>query len=213
MLISIIFRALSLTAFTAILAARVISKTCTGGSDAITVTPAAIPINVDGDGGGGDTDTLDLTGVTDPVITITAPTDDYASAESTDRGTVDGNYVDTHASDDSYEALTEEIHGNRSKLEHEWTFSVTGGTSVQFSVEAYKAGTEDDFKFEYSTDGSSWTYMLTVTKTSDDDTPQTFDLPGETSGTLYIHVLDTNRDNKAKDLDTVYVDHMFIRSE
>ena len=149
------------------------------------------------------------------VITVssTAPTDDYASAESTTRGTVDGNYTDTYSSDDSYEALTEVVQANRSKLEHEWTFSVTGGTSVQFSVEAYKAGTEDDFKFEYSPNGSDWTYMLTVSKTSDDNTPQTFDLPGGTSGTFYIHVLDTNRDNKAKDLDTVYVDHMFIRSE
>ena len=147
------------------------------------------------------------------VITVSAPTDDYASAESTDRGTVDGNYTDTYSSDDSYEALTEVVQANRSKLEHEWTFSVTGGTSVQFSVEAYKAGTEDDFKFEYSPNGSDWTYMLTVSKTSDDNTPQTFDLPGGTSGTFYIHVLDTNRDNKAKDLDTVYVDHMFIRSE
>ena len=147
------------------------------------------------------------------VITVSAPTDDYASAESTDRGTVDGNYTDTYSSDDSYEALTEVVHANRSKLEHEWTFSVTGGTSVQFSVEAYKAGTEDDFKFEYSPNGSDWTYMLTVSKTSDDNTPQTFDLPGGTSGTFYIHVLDTNRDNKAKDLDTVYVDHMFIRSQ
>ena len=147
------------------------------------------------------------------VITVSAPTDDYASAESTDRGTVDGNYTDTYSSDDSYEALTEVVQANRSKLEHEWTFSVTGGTSVQFSVEAYKAGTEDDFKFEYSPNGSDWTYMLTVSKTSDDNTPQTFDLPGGTSGTFYIHVLDTNRDNKAKDLDTVYVDHMFIRSQ
>ncbi len=149
------------------------------------------------------------------VITVssTEPTDDYASAESTSRGTVDGNYTDTYSSDDSYEALTEVVHANRSKLEHEWTFSVTGGTSVQFSVEAYKAGTEDNFDFEYSPNGSDWTYMLTVSKTSDDNTPQTFDLPGGTSGTFYIHVFDTNRNNKAKDLDTVYVDHMFIRSQ
>ena len=144
---------------------------------------------------------------------IPPPTDDYASGESTTRGTVSGDYTDTQSSDDTYEALTEEIHANRSKLEHQWTLSVTGGTTVTFRVEAYKAGTEDDFDFEYSTDGQNWTYMLTVTKTSDDDTDQTFGLPGDTSGTVYIQVIDTNRDNKAKDLDTIYVDHLFIRSE
>ena len=40
-----------------------------------------------------------------------------------------------------------------------------------------------------------------------------FRVTGDTSGTLYIRVLDTNRDNTAKDLDTIYVDHMFIRSQ
>ncbi len=144
---------------------------------------------------------------------IPGPTNDYASSESTTRGTVSGDYTDTQSSNDTYEALTEVVHANRSKLEHEWTFSVTGGSTVTFYVEAYKAGTEDDFDFDYSTDGSNWTNMLTVTKTSDDDNDQSYSLPGNTSGTVYIRVIDTNRVNKAKDLDTVYVDHMFIRSQ
>ena len=144
---------------------------------------------------------------------IPGPTNDYASSESTTRGTVSGDYTDTLSSNDTYEALTEVVHANRSKLEHEWTFSVTGGSTVTFYVEAYKAGTEDDFDFDYSTDGSNWTNMLTVTKTSDDDNEQSYSLPSNTSGTVYIRVIDTNRVNKAKDLDTVYVDHMYIRSE
>ncbi len=144
---------------------------------------------------------------------IPGPTDDYASSESTTHGTVSGDYIDTQTSDDTYEVLTEVVHANRSKLEHDWTFSVAGGSTVTFYVEAYKAGTEDSFDFDYSTDGSNWTNMLTVTKTSDDDTDQSYSLPSSTSGTVYIRVIDTNRVNKAKDLDTVYVDHMYIRSE
>ncbi len=174
-------------------------------------------------------DTTNVANVNDANTTITMPasaatvtatyedippaTDDYASSESTTRGTISGDYTDTQSSNDTYEALTEVVHGNRSKLEHQWTFSVTGGSTVTFYVEAYKAGTEDDFDFDYSTDGSNWTNMLTVTKTSDNDTDQSYQLPGSTSGTVYIRVIDTNRVSRAKDLDTIYVDHMYIRSE
>jgi hypothetical protein len=69
--------------------------------------------------------------------------------------------------------------------------------------------------FAYSTDGTNFTPMVTVTKTDDDDTDQTFVLPSNLSGTVYIRVMDTDR-TKGLDpqpLDTIFLDHMFIRSE
>ena len=55
--------------------------------------------------------------------------------------------------------------------------------------------------------------MLTVTKTADDDTPQSFDLPGTTSGTVYILVLDADSSRRNSVQDSLFVDHLFIRSQ
>jgi len=55
--------------------------------------------------------------------------------------------------------------------------------------------------------------MLTVTKTADDDTYQTFSLPAATSGTVFVRVVDTNRARNESTLDSIYVDEIFFRSE
>lgn len=101
-----------------------------------------------------------------------------------------------------------------SSLEHKWTINVTGGTTVMFYVEAYRTASPDgdDFVFAYSTDDVSYTDMLTVTKTSDDDTYQSYALPATTSGTVYIRVVDTDSTQGSQNMDTVYVDDMYIRS-
>ena len=82
----------------------------------------------------------------------------FADDEETVYGTVtSGDYTDTWASDDTYEAIQEETTtgkpSNRvSRLEHKWTFDVSG-TSPVFYVEAcHTANSEgDDFLFSYST--------------------------------------------------------------
>jgi len=152
--------------------------------------------------------------------TDTGPTDDVATGETPVKGTVSGDYTDTHTSNDVYESITERESGGRpsnrySYLEHKWTFSVTGGSTVTFYIEAYKtSNTEnDDFVFAYSTNGEDWTNMVTVTKTSDDDNTQSYALPDDLSGTTYVRVKDTDQTAGNKTLDTIYVDHMFIRSE
>ena len=145
--------------------------------------------------------------------------DDAANADMPVLGTVAGSYVDTNVSDNVYEAITEiESKGNPanrySYLEHKWTIDVTGGSSVTFYVEAYRtdSGEGDNFNFSYSTDGSIYTDMVTVTKTTDDGTCQTYGLPSDLSGTVYIRVKDTDQTAGNKVLDTIYIDHMFIRS-
>jgi len=137
----------------------------------------------------------------------------YAAGEETALGTVAGTYLDTHASDDVYEAITEQLRGKKSVLEHTWTFNVSGGNTATFHVEAWHEGTEDDFLFQYSTDGATWTDMVTVTKTGDDDTAQTYDFAGALSGTVYVRVIDTDRSPGNTALDTLSIDEMFIRCQ
>ncbi|HUW84801.1 MAG TPA: Calx-beta domain-containing protein [Phycisphaerae bacterium] len=143
--------------------------------------------------------------------------DDVADGETTVNGTVIGSYVDTQASDDVYESITEVRVGNKVKgysaLEHEWTINVTGGDYVTFHVEAYQTASVDgdNFLFQYY-DGQDWVTMVTVTKTSDDDTAQSFAMPSSTSGSTSIRVIDTDHSQGNQDMDTLHVDHMFIRS-
>ena len=75
-----------------------------------------------------------------------------------------GDFYSTHRSDNVYEAIREELYrGNKhSRLEHRWAFNVTGGSTVNFFVEAWHDSTAEDFWFEYSTDQLSWTSMLTT---------------------------------------------------
>ncbi len=106
------------------------------------------------------------------------------------------------------------ITGNRpSMMDHEWTFDVgDGGTSLTFHVEAYHDFNSegDDFDFYYSTDGSNYNYMLTVSKTSDDNTVQSYSLPSDTAGTVYIYVKDADRTESNGNADSLYVDYMSI---
>ena len=47
--------------------------------------------------------------------------------------------------------------------------------------------------FSYSTDGINFTDLITVTKTSDDNTAQLAPLPAGVTGTVYIRVVDADR--------------------
>lgn len=166
----------------------------------------------------GETDLSDNTMVFAITVLQAGVVDDTADQDIPVSGTVAGTFQDTHASDDGYEAVTERESGGKpsnrySYLEHKWTVSVSGGGTVTFHVEAHKTGAEDNFVFAYSTNDSDYTNMVTVTKTADDDQYQTFELPADTSGNVYIRLTDTDRTPGKRDLDTISIDHLFIRSE
>jgi hypothetical protein len=155
-----------------------------------------------------------LSATTDPF----SGADDTANADIAVQGTVSGSYADTQGSDNVYESIVEIRQGNPAKgfssLEHKWTVNVTGGTAVSFYVEAYQtvSSDNDNFVFAYSTDDSSYTDMLTVSKTSDDNSYQSYALPPTLSGTVYIRVVDTDSTAGATANDTLYIDHMYIHS-
>ncbi len=101
------------------------------------------------------------------------------------------------------------------RLEHKWTMSVTAGTDSTFYLDGYRTDLDsENFEFYYSTAGTgavdTWTKMLDMTKTSDDDVYQTYSdatLDAYT-GTLYIGVVDATSGDS--NLDTVYIDHMYL---
>lgn len=144
------------------------------------------------------------------------PASDSAESQSTSYGAVSGTLNDILSNDDVYEALSEEQDVSpTSLLEHEWTFDVYGSELVTFYVEAHHTVNSegDDFVFAYSTNGTDWVDMVTVTKTADDDTAQYYALPSELSGTVYVRVTDADRTVGNTSLDTLYVDALFIVSD
>ena len=71
----------------------------------------------------------------------------------------------------------------------------------------------DQFGFEWSTDGVSWEPVRLVSlPLADDNIDLVGELPGTLSGTVTIRVVDTDRTPGNRDLDTVGLDELFVRS-
>lgn len=158
-------------------------------------------------------------------MTGTSPTepatyvDDVAGGESPVSGDVSGSYLDTHADDGTPESITEVESGGRpgsrhSLLEHSWTVDVTGGSAVTLFVDASAtdSGDGDEFAFAYSVDGGQ-TYQPALTVPTGGSGVYSGALAPSTSGPVRIRVVDTARTAGGRSLDTVAVDHLFIRSD
>ena len=168
------------------------------------------------------TDTGGLTADATLDITVnpasTGNTTYSAAGETTSKGTASGGIAATIDSDNTYETLTEQVsNGNpakrRSQLDHVWTFdNLASGLATTLRVEAHHTVNSegDDFDFAYSTDGSNYTSVLTVTKTGDDDSEQTAALPSNLSGTVYIRVTDTDNTQGNSVADSLFVDLLAI---
>ncbi|MDT8389968.1 MAG: tandem-95 repeat protein [Lentisphaeria bacterium] len=140
-----------------------------------------------------------------------------AQSETTTTGTVSGSLADTFASDNGYEVLSEAVVANKySRLDHQWVFTVGSADLQRFYVEAYRPANveNDDFIFLYSTDGLAYTEMLTVAKSADDDSLQTYELPQAVNGTVYVRVVDTDPSTRNNlSIDSLYVDNMGFYTE
>lgn len=146
-----------------------------------------------------------------------APPVALAEADLPVAGTVSGSYTDTHTADNGYEVITEvssQTHPRKwySMLEHQWRFTVGGGSSVTFYVEAYRPANSDgdDFTFAYSTDGSNFTDLVTVASATEQ--LYTVSMPASLSGTVYIRVVDTDHTKELQSLDRIYIDYLAIES-
>ena len=146
--------------------------------------------------------------------------DQSTTQEASISGTVSNTFVETLANDSSTEIIMEQTSGGRpskrySYLEHKWMIQVRPGASVTLfaNVWADLSAEGDSFVFSYSTDDENYTDMFTVSADSDDDSYHIYLLPGNLSGTLYIRATDTLRSAGSYDISTLYLDHLFIRTD
>jgi hypothetical protein len=163
---------------------------------------------------GADSDTQNVNVSEAPQVT-----DQVAVGEIHVSGSASGEFSDTHSNDDITQDITEVESGGKpskrySYLEHKWFFDVQPGNLVTFYFNAWSDSSSDgdQFMFAYSTDDSEYINMLTVNATYDNGY-QSYPLPPSTSGRVYVRVVDTNRTQGNRSLDTIYVDHIFIRTE
>ena len=143
----------------------------------------------------------------------------YAASDVGIAGTVNGDYLLTHEDDGIPESIKEQLSGGRpenrfSYLEHKWIFDLPDGNNITLHINAWisESADQDNFIFSYSLDDITYTEMLTVSNTSDSEY-RLFNLPPSHQGNIYIRVRDSNQNLGSGALDTIYIDHLFIRSE
>jgi len=152
--------------------------------------------------------------------TLTTEMSTAAQGDLPVAGDVEGDYTHTQGNDGVYQEITELESGGRlakrhSYLEHKWQMDVVGGQEVAFLVKAYKSSTNEEqgFVFSWSRDDHKYIDMLTINNTVDHKEYQSARLPSLEDGKIFIRVRDTNRDRGDREKDTLYVDHLFIRSK
>jgi hypothetical protein len=198
-----------------------VTTDCDDGDPEVNPGAAEVPYNMKDDDCSAVTPDDDLDG--DGFFVLIGnipPVDEVASGETAvSNGGVSGTYLDTQVSDDVYQVITEAIIGKgnskQSLLEHHWTVLVSLGQEHLFQVEAFHSENSegDDFLFDYSTDGTTFVPMVTVSKTADDDIAQGYSLPAEVVGELTIRVTDADRtQGNSAVADSIYVDRLWVRT-
>jgi serine protease len=176
-------------------------------------------LTVTDDEGGTGTDTVAIT-VSEPPPP--AETDHLANAEVAGAGTLSGDYTMTWADDAGSQSVTERVSGGKrnrrySYLVHTWQFSVTAGASITVYANAWSDSSTDgdSFRFEWSTSANSgFQTLFTVDNSSGPGSSQVqlIDTTGTLSGPVFIRVVDTNSAAGNTTLDTVHVDHLYIKT-
>lgn len=110
----------------------------------------------------------------------------------------------------------------KSIVEHKWRYPIPNSNNVTFNLEAFHTnnGIPENYTFYYSTTGSgyvgtsAWTEMVTVTNTSDEDYNWTFtsDILNNTSGNIFVGVIDTDRILGHNATDRLYIDRMWFNT-
>ena len=145
--------------------------------------------------------------------------DQFAQSEIPVSGTVNGTFQNTVSDDGNTQSIRErESGGKRSRrfsfLEHVWQFNVQPGNAITLFANAWSSGSNDGdaFRFEFSTGGTNYSPAINVSATSSGNV-QSASLPTSVSGTLFVRVVDTDRTRGNRELDSVYVDHLYVRSD
>ncbi len=154
------------------------------------------------------------------VVVADAPAEQriYASSDVPVEGTVQGTFAQTQSSNNAYQTISEVASGGnpsrrRSSAEHRWTFVVPSAAPVAtLVVEASRTNNSegDNFRFEYSPDGSSYAPILTVN--SNVEQVYSAALPDVPSGTVFIRVVDTDNTQGRSAIDSVSIDELYIET-
>lgn len=151
------------------------------------------------------------------VTTPAAPTSQQAVAQSEVfvAGTVSGSFVATQTDDGITQRIQEIESGGKpsrrtSYLEHVWRFNLAPATSATFNANVWAEGNES-FAFSYSINGGAYQPMFTVDGGNEGNS-SSFLLPAGISGTLSVRVVDTDRSQGARTLDTLLVDHLYVEA-
>ena len=143
--------------------------------------------------------------------------DQFALADLPSAGTLNGSFTRTSADDGNSQSITERESGGKknkrySYLSHTWRFQVAAGSTMTVQANAWSGGSSDgdNFVFAWSTDNSNFIDMFTVSSTNDSNV-QSENI--STGGTIYVRVMDTNRQAGHRTLDTVFIDQLLIRSD
>lgn len=140
----------------------------------------------------------------------------FAIEEVTDLGSATNDLMSTYISDEIYESLTEDIFGKKTKLTHEWLFNgIPAANNFTFYIKAYRSDNQenDNFKLEVRQPDKKWIDTgITISNSIDNGNYQLGRLPWDTDNTLNFRIIDTDRSRLNTKPDTVYIDHMFIRS-
>ena len=149
-----------------------------------------------------------------------APVDHVAISEQVVSGSVSGTYLDTHANDGVAEIVTEVTNGGRpanrqSFMEIVWQFSVATGVSATLHSNAWApvSGDGDAFELAFSTDGSTYQTMFTLTATTDDNVFQSYPLGTLSGSAVWVRLRDTVREPGNNSKDRVSMDQLFIRTQ
>lgn len=156
----------------------------------------------------------------DSAMTMISYTD-YLAQEITVRyGSVTNGFSATHTNDGVTQMLQEVetdglIQNRTSRLEATWRFAVTPGVPLIAHANAWRPSSSDGDQFttSYSLDGSTFNPMFTVSETVDNATYQTFSIGAAAGSSVWIRIVDTDRNRGNRSIDRVYVDHLFLREQ
>lgn len=120
----------------------------------------------------------------------------------------------TWAKDGFNQALKEVVVPTKSTsaLQHTWKFKLQPGNGSTVIANVHMAGPAGGqaVKFAYSTNNRTFKNMFTVSS-ADPNNTQTFQLPENIKGNLYLRVMDTNRAKGRLDLNEVRVDGLLVQ--
>ena len=149
----------------------------------------------------------------------TSGTTDYlAIGQSPTWGTITGSFTETHYNDGNFQTITETTSGGKpsrrfSRARFDWNFDVQPALQMTLYANVWgeSSGDNDQFQFSYSTDASNFLPMFSVSALADQGYTS-FALPANLTGPLTIRVEDTDHERGNQELNSLFVDHLYIQA-